>query len=757
MNRNVTDRNHGTPALPEESPVFMPRRRVSEKGIKIQSSTQTFFQSVSTLLSRLFVLGVTGILSVYGITEMVGVLTTNTVTALQWVFLILFSINFLWIAFAFSQALLGFLVLLKPRLIKQREKEPPFKTAILVPVYNEDPVRVRAAIEAMRSDLLVKAPGRYAFFILSDTNRADAWIAEEQTFMDLVDSNEQGCPVYYRRRHQNKERKAGNIGDWVQRWGGDYGAMIVLDADSIMSADSVVTLSRRLAAAPGVGLIQTLPTIVFADTLYGRLQQFANHCFGPVYAAGLSCWHGVSSNFWGHNAIIRTQAFAQSCHLPILSGNPPFGGHVLSHDFIEAALLRRAGWGVRFDTDIPASFEQAPPSLIDVLVRDRRWCQGNLQHTRFLFAKGFVLPTRLHLFSGIMSYLSAVFWLSLILVGLAIAVQAAFVRPEYFANPSLFPTWPVFDSERALRLFVVSMAIVLAPKVFGWFAAMVHVRQCLRFGGPVLLTLSTLLEMVVSGLYAPILMVSQFGVVFSILRGKDSGWLPQSREDGALGWKPVARHHAGHTLFGAALAVLSLLLSKALFFWLLPVSAGLILSIPLSWLSGGTRRTKWLKMTGLLRAPEEKDPVQILVQLKRNLAEMPKPLKTGVLTRLVNDPHLFEWHLSQLPDTQGEKQTFDPSRIIAEWKLHHADSIRHLESWLEPAEALALLRHPDCLTRLPRIGVTAGNRVNFSNAGRSPLERSDLSAGAVDSRPGRKSHTGRLPRDTWDTYSQQIL
>jgi membrane glycosyltransferase len=757
MNRNVTDRNHGNPALPEESSVFMPRRRVSEKRGNIQSSPQPFFQRVSTFLSRFFVLGVTGGLSVYGIREMHGVLTTNTVTALQWVFLILFSINFIWIAFAFSQALLGFLVLLKPRLIKQREIDPPFKTAILLPVYNEDPVRVRAAIEAMRSDLLNKAPGRYAFFILSDTNRADAWIAEEQTFMELVDTSGQGCPVYYRRRHRNKERKAGNIGDWVQRWGGDYGAMIVLDADSVMSADSMVTLSRRLAASPGVGLIQTLPTIVFADTLYGRVQQFANHCFGPVYAAGLSCWHGMSSNFWGHNAIIRTQAFAKSCHLPILTGKPPFGGHVLSHDFIEAALLRRAGWGVRFDTDIQTSFEQAPPSLIDVLVRDRRWCQGNLQHTRFLFAKGFVLPTRLHLLSGIMSYLSAVFWLSLILVGLAIAAQAAFVRPEYFANPSLFPTWPVFDSERALRLFVVSMAIVLAPKVFGWFAAMVHVRRCLRFGGPVLLTLSTLLEMVVSGLYAPILMVSQFTVVFSILRGKDGGWLPQSREDGALGWKPVARHHAGHTLFGTALAVLSLLLSKALFFWLLPISAGLILSIPLSWISGGARRTKWLKMSGLLRAPEEKDPVPILAQLKQKLADTPKLRKTGGLTRLVNDPYLFAWHLSQLPDTRGETQTFDPARIIAEWKLQHADSIKHLESWLEPAEALALLRHTDCLNRIQRIGAAAGNRITFPRGGRRPLDRGDLSADAVDGRPGSKFHTGRLPRDTWDTFSQQIL
>nr|WP_321397171.1 glucans biosynthesis glucosyltransferase MdoH [uncultured Desulfobacter sp.] len=700
----ITNVYHTNLALPEEFPLSMPRHGVSEKGSRRKPSQRTFSQIASTLFSRLFVIAVTVSLSIYGITEMYGVLTTNTATGLQWVFLVLFSINFLWIVFAFSQALLGFLIHLKPRLIKQREIDPPFKTAILLPIYNEDPIRIRATIEAMNSDLMVKAPGKFAFFILSDTNRADAWVAEEHTFMDVINKNDQGCPVYYRRRHQNSERKAGNIGDWVQRWGGGYEAMIVLDADSIMSAESMVTLTRRLAAAPCVGLIQTLPTIVLANTLYSRLQQFANQCFGPIYGDGLSAWVGMSSNFWGHNAIIRTQAFAESCHLPILSGKPPFGGHVLSHDFIEAALLCRAGWGVRFDTDIQASFEEAPPSLIDILIRDRRWCQGNLQHSRFIFAKGFVLPTRLHLFCGLMSYLSAVFWLSLIIVGLAIAIQATFVRPEYFANPSLFPTWPVFDSERALSLFVVSMAIVLAPKAFGWFAAMVNIPRCLRFGGPILLTVSTLLEMVMSGLYAPILMVSQFGVVFSILRGKDSGWMPQSRDDGALSWKSVMHTHAGHTVFGIALAAISLLLSKELFYWLLPITAGLILSIPLSWLSGGTKRTNFIKKIGLLRAPEEKDPVQILVELKRKLAEMPQPQKMHTLSRLVNNPQLFKWHISQLRDTKDEKLNFHEPSIIAEWKLHHADSLQQLESWLKPAETLALLSHPDCLDQLRKFG-----------------------------------------------------
>ncbi len=698
---NTEKRIHYEPALPPESPLAMPRHGVYEQGLPMRPGQRTFFYILRTLISRLFVLGVMLGLSYYGVSEIYGVLsTTNVVTNLQWLFLILFSINFLWVSFAFAQALLGFLLHLKPRLIKQPEREPDFTTAILLPIYNEDPIRIKAALKVMRDDLLEKAPGKYAFFLLSDTNKADAWIAEEQAFFDLINKDESGCPVYYRRRQQNTERKAGNIGDWVQRWGGAYDAMIVLDADSVMNAESMLALSRRLAASPSVGLIQTLPTIVRANTLYGRLQQFANHCFGPIYAEGLSAWHGLSSNFWGHNAIIRTRAFAESSHLPLLPGKPPFGGHVLSHDFIEAALLRRAGWGVRFDTDIQSTYEESPPSLIDIMIRDRRWCQGNLQHTPFMFAQGFVLPTRLHIFSGLMSYLSAVFWLSLIVVGLAIAVQARYVRPEYFANPSLFPTWPVFDSERALTLFIVSMAIVIAPKVFGWFAALINIPRCMKFGGPILLTFSVILEILMSALYAPILMVHQFGVVVGIFRGKDSGWMPQSRNDGALSWSSVARAHAGHTLFGIILAVIALLLSIELFYWLLPITGGLMLSIPLSWISGGSRRSKLIKWSGLLRCPEEKRPSPILVALDQQLSALPEQPKQHAFIRLINDPQLCKWHIAQLPENAGQPPVFHAPRILAEWKVRHAETMQQLESWLENQEELAFLSQRDCLQQL---------------------------------------------------------
>lgn len=693
--------------LPERAPLDMPRHRVNERGQALRQNSVSFFYSLSTVFSRLFILLVTVGLSSYGIIEMHGVLSTNSITSLQWVFLFLFSLNFIWISFAFSQALLGFLINLKPRLIKKAETDPAFKTAILFPVYKEEPGRIVAAIKAMREDLLKQAPGKYAFFILSDTNQANAWLAEEKAFIELFETQDENCPVYYRRRANNQERKAGNIAHWVTNWGGAYEAMIVLDADSLMSAQSMLTLSRRLAAAPGVGLIQTLPTLISASSLYGKLQQFANHCFGPIYAEGLAAWHGLSSNFWGHNAIIRTQAFAESCSLPILPGKAPFGGHILSHDFIEAALLRRAGWGVRFDTDIQHSYEEAPPSLTDVIVRDRRWCQGNLQHGRILLAHDLAFPTRLHIFSGMMSYLSAVLWLSLIMVGLAIAVQAQLVRPEYFANPSLFPIWPVFDAERALELFIVSMAIVLAPKLFGWFAALVNWRRCRQFGGPILLTMSTLFETLMSALYAPILMVAQFGVVCHILMGKDSGWNPQSRDDGALSLGQVTRAHRGHTLFGFILAGISYGLSIEMFYWLLPISGGLMLSIPLSWLSGGAKRARPFTIFGFLRAPEEKRPSAIVKSLLEQINNTPKqePIDTPLIC-LDQHAGLCKWHLAQLPliDAPNPDEFHAPT-VTAEWKIRHAPSLQQLEKTLEPVELIALLSQESAVKQLKTHGL----------------------------------------------------
>jgi membrane glycosyltransferase len=634
----------------------------------------------------------------YGVNEMYTVMSGD-LTILQWVFLVLFAINFTWISFAGCQALMGFLLIVKQDLFGIQhihERPPGIKTAVLAPVYNEDPARVGAGLQAMSTELAAQAPGCFAIFILSDTTNPKAWLREEHSFQHLIEKASPDCPIYYRHRRKNSERKAGNICDWVMRWGGGYEAMLVLDADSIMSGATMIEMARRIEAEPGLGLLQTLPNIVLGETLYGRLQQFANRLYGPIFAYGLAAWHGNGSNFWGHNAIIRTKAFAQAAHLPVLSGDPPFGGHVISHDFIEAALLRRAGWGVRFDTDLQESFEEAPPSMSDVLVRDRRWCQGNLQHGRFLFARGLALTSRLHILSGIMAYASALFWFMLLGVGMALSIQASFTPTDYFPAQSLFPTWPVFDSERAITLFVLSMSIVLLPKFLAWCSGILSLERCMGYGGPIILTLSVLIEVLLSALFAPVMMLAQSQMVREILTGSDSGWKPQRRNDGSITFLSALNSHKWHMLTGLAAAGLTWFLNPDLFYWLLPVTSGLMLSAILSWLSGKLIWGKVLRFFGILRTPEERHQPAIVEAVVKLEPAQREDIGASPLSTLLLEADFRDWHNAQItaPLDASDKSHYDPELIMAHAKAERSDTTIKLERWLTAGESAAFLNSP---------------------------------------------------------------
>ena len=533
-------------ALPPESPLAMPRAPRNAARQPLRPYPGKAGRAVGTVLARVLVGLGAAALTAYAVFEMNAVIAPGGPTELQLVFLAVFSLNIGWIGFSHAQAVLGLIhrlwADLTGRTKKPADPAPALKTAILLPVYNEAPEPVAAAALAMAQGLAEQGPGQFAFFILSDSTDPAAFVHEEAVFQKLIGMAPPDCPVYYRHRAHNVERKAGNIADWVMRFGGDWPLMLVLDADSVMAPETMIKMAARMGADDGIGLLQTLPNIMGGQTLYARLQQFANRLYGPVFGAGLAWWHGRGSNFWGHNACIRTRAFAESARLPELKGKPPFGGHILSHDFIEAALLRRAGWGVVLDSDLDGTYEQAPPSLMDVMVRDRRWAQGNLQHIKMLTAQGLALSSRTHIATGIMAYLSAPLWFLLVGVGFAIAIQAALTRPEYFAEPGLFPHWPVFDAERAIGLFFVAMAVVLLPKALGLLSALLNPARFLRFGGPLVLV-SVLVEIVLSALYAPVLMAAQTGIVRDILLGRDAGWAPQRRDDGKVAWGDALRRH----------------------------------------------------------------------------------------------------------------------------------------------------------------------------------------------------------------------
>jgi membrane glycosyltransferase len=697
------------PATPPENRLAMPTQSLG-RWSKAEAHRFEHPRPPTPYLARAFVFGGAALLTAYGTYEMYAVVSVSRTTVLQYGLLTLFTLNFSWIALAFTSAVLGFFALLSSRAkVTQREvTRLSSRTAVVMPVYNEITARTFAALEAIRDSVEATGHGAaFDYFILSDSTNPDAWIAEERAFLRLREKLGPGARLYYRHREKNHHRKAGNIADFVTRWGGAYEHMLVLDADSLMTGDCIVRLAAAMEADPRAGIIQSLPIILNRNTLFARVQQFAARVVGPVIATGLAVWSGRDGNYWGHNAIIRTRAFAAHCGLPDLRGKPPFGGHVLSHDFVEAALMRRAGWSVYMLPDLEGSYEESPPSLIDLAVRDRRWCQGNLQHSRVIGASGLRMATRQHFATGIMSYLASPFWLLQLVVGIALVLQTTYIRPEYFSRDfRLFPSWPRFDPERALWLFALTMAVLLAPKIFGLLLMLVDGAKRQAAGGSIRLTISALIEIVLSALMAPILMLIQSGSVFQILVGGDTGWNPQRRDDGSIPLRDIVRRHRWHTVLGIATGLSAFLIATSLFLWMSPTILGLVLAIPLSWLSGSLAAGLALKRLGLLQTPEEARPPQVVEranQLQRENASLGFDDEDAV-TVLHRDPNFREQHEAMLPHrphrARGE---FDVERVMAEAKIIDAETLDEALAWLKPRERMVVLNDRALLSLAMRL------------------------------------------------------
>ena len=575
---------------------------------------------------------------------------------LELALLMLFVISFSWLALSFWSAIGGYLSLLSrwraPGLTIPAAPSLNGRTAILMPIYNEDPTRVFAALQAMYEGLTAAgAIEAFELFILSDSNEPDSWIAEEAAWTELCRRVHGQGRIFYRKRRRNTAYKSGNIADFCRRWGRRYDYMIVLDADSLMTADALIALASLMEANPAVGLIQAPPTIVNASTLFGRLQQFASRLYGPVFAAGTALWQQGDGNYWGHNAIIRVAAFAAHCGLPELPGGKPFGGHIMSHDFVEAALLRRAGWRVWMVPDLGGSYEETPPTLIDHAKRDRRWCQGNLQHMRVLLARKLHPMSRLHLLMGIMSYLASPIWLAFLAVGIALFAWRIGHHPVYFpAYETLFPQWPRFDRQVAIGLAIIVLSMLLLPRLLGCVFALTSSSRRLGYGGTARLIGGFLTELSISTLIAPILMLLQSGFVFSIMAGRVGGWRSQDRHSGGIAWTEAWRLLGWHSLAGVALTALVAHTAPALIWWLVPLLAGLTLAVPIVVATSNPRLGAGAAALGLLATPEETDPPTVLRRARDLRLSWQPVVGAGehALDRLAADHRLLALHLAML-------------------------------------------------------------------------------------------------------------
>ena len=586
--------------LPPESPLEM-----KEQSLTRYVRSRRVAEEPGVQLARAGLFAAALLLTVLLVHQMWLVLSVGELTGVERVMLGLFVINIAWIAFGALSPLIGFF--LGSGRHAAGTAPPTQRTALLMPTYNEDPARILGAACAMMREIEAQGAGEaFDLFLLSDTTQAQVWL-EEQAMVDAARADPVlGHRIYYRHRARNLRRKAGNIADWVERWGGAYPFMLVLDADSLMEASCIIELARRMEADDNLGILQTSPHLIGGSTPLARVQQFASRVYGPVLTRGLRAWFGNSGNYWGHNAIIRTEAFAGCGGLPELPGKPPFGGLILSHDFVEAAFVRRGGYSVRMADDLLGSFEHAPPNLIEMAARDRRWCQGNLQHTRLLGTAGLHPVSRLHLFMGVMSYLASPLWLLFLLSGMSLALHAYLVPPDYFLDRwSLFPDWPRMDPERAMALFGICMLVLYAPKLFGT-AAFLRSRDAR--GIRIATVFGLLTEILLSALVAPIMMLVQTSSVAQILTGRDSGWNAQARDSDRVPWSLLWRFHQRHMIVGIVLAIAAGAISWRLLAWMSPALLGLVLAVPLSAFMGSAAIGRGLARMGLLLTPEERTP-----------------------------------------------------------------------------------------------------------------------------------------------------
>jgi len=582
------------PDTPPEARLDMPEQAASGVRRRVHGETDGRWRLAAVVAPALIVTALASFQSWQ-------LMSAEGMTALEWLGLALFAINLAWVSAAAATAVAGAALLMTAR--PQEGHVAPFRTrshtAIVFPIRNEHLGRVMGGARAVH-DALVQAKADHAFeiFFLSDTSDTALARDEEAAFQQLRLARPE-AKVFYRRRTLNHGRKAGNIADFVQRWGARYTYMAVFDADSLMSASALVQLVQRMDDRPRTALIQTLPAIVNAQTLFARTQQFAMRAYGQIFGAGLAWWSGGAGNFWGHNAIIRVRAFAAHASLPVLPGKGPLGGHILSHDFVEAALLRRAGWRVEIAPEISGSYEECPPTLTDMSERDRRWAQGNLQHISLIGARGFDPVSRAHIIAGLMGYLSAPLWFALVIAGVGLA----------WLRPSVSEGALSGDGGAGALLFAFTALIVLSPKLLAlllWSAGRLpgwsmHPR----------FIAGVLVEAAVSAATAPVLMLNQTISIASTLLGKDTGWRPQTR--GACGppSESLMVRYGVHVVLGLALAVAAVAHDGAMAAWTAPVALGLMLAAPVSAMLSRAPRRHGL-LWRLTATPEDMSPPAVV-------------------------------------------------------------------------------------------------------------------------------------------------
>ncbi|MDE2161359.1 MAG: glucans biosynthesis glucosyltransferase MdoH, partial [Burkholderiales bacterium] len=553
----------------------------------------------------------------------------------QWLQIALFGLLFAWVSAGCFTAVMGFVVLLRgdPHAMSkdaagQAPLSPAARTAVIMPICNEDVATVFAGLRATWESLATTGALRlFDLYVLSDSSDPGLRAAELAAWSELRDAlGPDGAHIHYRWRQRRTRRKAGNVADFCRRWGRHHRYMVVLDADSVMSGDCLLTLVRLMEAHPQAGILQTAPRACGHASVHARAQQFAARVTGRLYTAGMQYWQLGEAHYWGHNAIIRVEPFMRHCALATLPGRGALAGEILSHDFVEAALMRRAGYQVWIVHDLAGSYEQQPPHLLAELQRDRRWCQGNLQNARLISEPGLHAVHRAMLATGAMAYLAAPLWLAYVALGAWL----------WLAGANVFVGADGRYALGGIGLWVLTVAMLALPRLLGLVVVLLR-REQGAYGGALRLVASSIGEAALSTLQAPLRMVAHSAFVGGALTGWKLEWRSPPRQAAAVGWDEAARRFGPAGAATAAVAALLAAIDPAALIWLLPVGLPLLLAIPVTVWTSRRDLGERLRARGLLCVPEESWTPSVL---RRAWARAAQARTQPAWTDVIDDPKL---------------------------------------------------------------------------------------------------------------------
>ena len=615
---------------------------------------------------------------------------------------ILFALLYIWISFGFWMAVYGFLLrrfggdqysLANRHSSSEIDAAPLSRTAVIMPIYHE-PVRwTLEGFKAMCRDLERSGElDHFDFFILSDSQEPEVWLEEQAAWHRLVAELGAEGRIFYRRRRVNLNFKSGNVADFLRRWGRGYEYMVVLDADSLLAGDTIRKMVRLMNLEPAVGILQTAPTVINGQSAFARIQQFASRLYSPLFATGLAAIQMGDAVFWGHNAIIRVAPFMSHCGLRKLSGFGIWRGPIMSHDFVEAAFLGRAGYEVWLEPTLAHSYEESPPTLDDELARDQRWSKGNLQHAALmLLAPKLRIAHRLAFLNGIMAYAASPLWLAFLILTTIAAAQLTLAPIDYFpdGHDSLFPLWPEWRPEWAILLVTSTLALLFIPKFLAVADAALK-GEVRGYGGGLRLLASVLLEITVSVLLAPIRMLAHSRFVCSALLNVRLGWAAQNRTE-EMRWRAALVKHLPGFLIGGGWSLFAMILDPMFFYWSLPVSIPLILAAPTTvWLSR-VGNGEALARNRLLQMPDILTPIPLLEDARKFRERLSADQELTPIDRAIIMPtaNRLHQHLAR-PGARGAKRESIDSAVEQCVKSgYKAMDRKALSLVLEDAQALA--------------------------------------------------------------------